>query len=125
MRLAGRGWALVRARYGFNVTEAVVQMPAGQRVVPAYLLTNVLEEDLRGVLRPDEILVDSLRAPNGQLTCRRSLIGITGGIGSGKSVVARVFGLLGIPVYDSDHRAKWLMTNDEALRISLVDAFGP
>jgi dephospho-CoA kinase len=52
-------------------------------------------------------------------------IGITGGIGSGKSVVARVFAALGVPVYDSDSRAKWVMANDLVLRAQLQDAFGP
>lgn len=52
-------------------------------------------------------------------------IGITGGIGSGKSVVSRVFGLLGIPVYDSDQRARWAMEHDALLREQLLAAFGP
>ena len=52
-------------------------------------------------------------------------IGITGGIGSGKSVVARVFAVLGVPVYDSDARAKWVMANDLVLREQLLVAFGP
>jgi len=51
-------------------------------------------------------------------------IGITGGIGSGKSVVARLFAALGVPVYDSDSRAKWVMANDLVLRAQLQDAFG-
>ena len=51
-------------------------------------------------------------------------IGITGGIGSGKSVVARVFALLGVPVYDSDSRAKWVMAHDPTLREQLQTAFG-
>ncbi|MGI4872034.1 MAG: dephospho-CoA kinase [Janthinobacterium lividum] len=52
-------------------------------------------------------------------------IGITGGIGSGKSVVARLFAVLGVPVYDSDTRAKWVMANDLVLREQLLAAFGP
>lgn len=52
-------------------------------------------------------------------------IGITGGIGSGKSVVARLFAALGVPVYDSDSRAKWVMANDQLLREQLLAAFGP
>ncbi|RZK62415.1 MAG: dephospho-CoA kinase [Hymenobacter sp.] len=52
-------------------------------------------------------------------------IGITGGIGSGKSVVARLFATLGVPVYDSDSRAKYLMANDPVLREQLLRAFGP
>lgn len=51
-------------------------------------------------------------------------IGITGGIGSGKSIVARVFAALGAPVYDSDSRAKWLMAHDARLREQLQAAFG-
>jgi dephospho-CoA kinase len=51
-------------------------------------------------------------------------VGITGGIGSGKSLVCRVFALLGIPVYDSDYRAKWVMAHDPVLRRELIGAFG-
>jgi dephospho-CoA kinase len=51
-------------------------------------------------------------------------IGITGGIGSGKSVVCRLFAVLGIPVYDSDARAKWVMAHDELLRTELQVTFG-
>ena len=52
------------------------------------------------------------------------LVGITGGIGSGKSTVAKIFSILGIPIYFADDRAKWLMGNDEPLKIQLVQAFG-
>ncbi len=41
--------------------------------------------------------------------------GLTGGIGSGKSTVARIFAWLGIPVYNSDQEAKRLMTENEEL----------
>ena len=51
-------------------------------------------------------------------------IGITGGIGSGKSVVARVFAALSVPVYDSDSRAKHVMAHDLVLRAQLQEAFG-
>ncbi len=51
-------------------------------------------------------------------------IGITGGIGSGKSTVARIFGVLGIPVYDADSRAKWLMHHDQILKTQIIQAFG-
>jgi dephospho-CoA kinase len=53
-----------------------------------------------------------------------SRIGITGGIGSGKTTVCRLFELLGIPVYYADDRAKWLMAHDPVLRAQLIDAFG-
>ena len=52
-------------------------------------------------------------------------VGITGGIGVGKTVVSRMFGLLGIPVYDSDGRAKWVMRHDETLKTELIAAYGP
>ena len=52
-------------------------------------------------------------------------IGITGGIGSGKSTASRLFQALGAPVYDADSRARWLMENDDELRRHLTAAFGP
>ena len=52
-------------------------------------------------------------------------IGITGGIGSGKSTASRLFQALGAPVYDADSRARWLMENDDELRWHLTAAFGP
>lgn len=51
-------------------------------------------------------------------------VGITGGIGSGKSVVAKIFSILGIPIYYSDDRAKWLMANDQELSEQIKKEFG-
>ncbi len=51
-------------------------------------------------------------------------VGITGGIGSGKSTVCRIFEVLGIPVYYADERAKWLMHNDPKLIEGIKSAFG-
>lgn len=51
-------------------------------------------------------------------------VGITGGIGSGKTTVCKIFELLDIPVYYADERAKWLMVNDPELVKKLKDAFG-
>ncbi|GMQ26465.1 dephospho-CoA kinase [Algoriphagus sp. oki45] len=51
-------------------------------------------------------------------------VGITGGIGSGKSTVCRIFGLLGIPVYSADDRAKWLMEHDSDLKLKIAEEFG-
>ena len=42
-------------------------------------------------------------------------IGLTGGIGSGKSTVAKVFESLGVPVYKADDEAKKLMATDPQL----------
>ena len=52
------------------------------------------------------------------------LIAITGGIGSGKSVVARMVHVMGYEVYDCDSRAKALMTDNADVRQQLVEAFG-
>lgn len=51
-------------------------------------------------------------------------VGVTGSIGSGKSIVCRMFGMLGVPVYDSDSKAKLLMNSDPTLRTALVQRFG-
>jgi len=51
-------------------------------------------------------------------------IGITGGIGSGKTSVCKIFETLGIPVYYADNRAKWLMTNNEDLKQEIIQIFG-
>lgn len=51
-------------------------------------------------------------------------IGITGGIGSGKSLICRIFQILGIPVYDADSRAKSVMTSDGILIAAIKKEFG-
>ena len=51
-------------------------------------------------------------------------IGITGGIGSGKSVVSRLLGIMGIPVYNSDTEAKRITLCDEEIRYRLSDLVG-
>lgn len=51
-------------------------------------------------------------------------IGLTGGIGTGKTIVAEVFKLLGIPVYVSDKEAKRLMIESDEIRIKLIERFG-
>ena len=53
------------------------------------------------------------------------LIGLTGGIGSGKTIVADIFRTLGIPVYVSDERAKILMHADETVKNQIITLFGP
>ncbi|TCZ69115.1 dephospho-CoA kinase [Flaviaesturariibacter aridisoli] len=51
-------------------------------------------------------------------------VGLTGGIGSGKSTVAKVFALLGIPVYDADAASKRLYDTDAGLKEALTKEFG-
>ena len=51
-------------------------------------------------------------------------VGITGGIGSGKSVVCKIFNTLGVNSYDADSQAKWLMANDGVLKAQLTEFFG-
>lgn len=52
-------------------------------------------------------------------------IGITGGIGSGKSLISRILKIMHYPVYDSDYWAKFLMNNDKTIYKALTDKFGP
>ena len=51
-------------------------------------------------------------------------IGITGGIGSGKSVVATILSLSGIPVYIADTESKWLTNHSPIIRGKLIELFG-
>lgn len=51
-------------------------------------------------------------------------VGLTGGIGSGKSTVAKVFETLGIPVYYADDAAKKLMNTDPGLKQAIIKNFG-
>lgn len=51
-------------------------------------------------------------------------IGLTGGIGSGKSTVAKIFETLGIPVYYADAEAKRLMNSSETLKKVIRQNFG-
>ncbi|MEN9299897.1 MAG: hypothetical protein RLZZ429_2210 [Bacteroidota bacterium] len=51
-------------------------------------------------------------------------IGITGGIGSGKSIVSSIFKVLGIPVFDADTYAKNIMQTDDQLKAAVIDLFG-
>ena len=51
-------------------------------------------------------------------------IGITGGIGSGKSTVSKVFALLKVPIYNADNRAKYLLNNDADVVLKVKQVFG-
>ncbi len=68
---------------------------------------------------PEAMLTDSTLQMKAMLR-----IGVTGGIGSGKSLVCRVFASLGIPVYMADDRAKWLTENDPILKADIMRVLG-
>lgn len=51
-------------------------------------------------------------------------VGLTGGIGSGKTTVASVFKTLGVPVYHADDEAKQLMQNSKSIQAGLISLFG-
>src|SRR5436309_2697661 len=51
-------------------------------------------------------------------------IGLTGGIGSGKTIVAKIFSTLGIPVFYADIAAKNVMHDDEELKQKITQTFG-
>lgn len=51
-------------------------------------------------------------------------VGLTGGIGSGKTTVGRIFRTIGIPVFEADVEGRRLMAHDTALQRSIVERFG-
>ena len=51
-------------------------------------------------------------------------VGLTGGIGSGKSTVAKIFETFSIPVFYADQEAKWLLDNDIEIKNQLTQLFG-
>ena len=53
-----------------------------------------------------------------------TMIGLTGGIGSGKSVVAKIFATIGIPVFNADEEAKRIMQTSPAIKTKLIELFG-
>lgn len=52
------------------------------------------------------------------------IVGLTGGIGSGKSTVAKMFMELGVPVYDSDAEAKKLMATSPGVKSKIIELLG-
>jgi len=53
------------------------------------------------------------------------IVGLTGGIGSGKTTVSNMFNDLGVPVYIADLEAKKLMATSKVIKRKLIDLFGP
>ena len=51
-------------------------------------------------------------------------VGITGGIGSGKTTVCKIFELLSIPIYYADDKAKELIVKNEDLKAKIIETFG-
>ncbi|MDP2176418.1 MAG: dephospho-CoA kinase [Bacteroidota bacterium] len=51
-------------------------------------------------------------------------LGITGGIGSGKTTVCKIFEHLNVPIYYADERAKWLVNNHQNLKKDIIHHFG-
>lgn len=51
-------------------------------------------------------------------------IGITGGIGSGKTTISHILGRLGYPIYIADEEASRLMNNNDKIRTGLIQNFG-
>lgn len=54
----------------------------------------------------------------------QKIIGITGGIGSGKSLICRIFSTMNIPIYDADSRAKYLINEDIPLKNLIKNLLG-
>lgn len=58
------------------------------------------------------------------MNSRPLIVGVTGGIGSGKSTICKIFETLGAITYYADDRAKWLMVNDNTLIKEIKNLFG-
>ena len=52
------------------------------------------------------------------------IVGLTGGIGSGKTIVTKLFNKLGVPVYIADLEAKKLMNTSKVIKRKLIQLFG-
>ena len=57
-------------------------------------------------------------------TSKYKVIGLTGGIGSGKTFVSNIFKRLGIPVFNADYEAKKIMHQSLDLKNKIIKAFG-
>lgn len=55
---------------------------------------------------------------------KKIIIGLTGGIGAGKTTVAEIFAILGIPIFNADTEAKKIMNSDPELKNKIIFIFG-
>ncbi len=58
------------------------------------------------------------------LNAKKHIVGLTGGIGSGKTTVAKIFESYQIPVFYADNAAKYLMQNHSELKQQIIQLFG-
>ena len=60
-----------------------------------------------------------------KITDRRTIcVGLTGGIGSGKSTIGKIFNILGVPIFNADQVAKSIVNEDQSVIAAIKDAFG-
>lgn len=95
-----------------SATEIQIIAKCGQHVKKLHLCN----------MSPHASNVPSANLPLGK--ARPFLIGLTGGIAAGKSLVGRMFEALDIPVWNADEAAKKIYQTDEALRQVLVERWG-
>lgn len=67
---------------------------------------------------------DPINQENDEIEGEPLLVGLTGGIGSGKSTVAQIFEDAGFPVINADKEARYLMEQDQLVKATLIKRFG-
>lgn len=67
---------------------------------------------------------DPINQENDEIEGEPLLVGLTGGIGSGKSTVAQIFEDAGFPVINADKEARYLMEQDHLVKTTLIKRFG-
>jgi dephospho-CoA kinase len=54
----------------------------------------------------------------------KKIIGLTGGIGAGKSLAGKIFSILGIPIFNADNEAKTIITNNQFVKDAIIKLLG-